>query len=296
MPNEIKKPGDAKKDLIWVILLLVGLFLLWLATGGPSKESSKTGPFLKSPCKGIQEEISKDGQIKEGETLAKQQLQKESIYKSKINLTVDRNAKKSDPQEEYIIIQASSGNTDPINTSNWVLEKRDGSRVSLGGATLLPKLGEINSQEEILLSPGDKAIVTTGESPIGTGFKLNKCMGYFEQMQDFVPKLPLDCPLPIDDEILPTSLDDNCIDYIDREFERCTVYFSYPSNLSNACKEYINERINYRGCVQWHKNDPNFYKPEWRIYLNKQIELWDNDRETIILYDENNKIIDWQSY
>lgn len=295
MANEKKIP-DAKKDLIWVLVFFIILGFVWYYTGGPSRPSSKSGLFLISPSETTREEVSVPTETIIKEELPKKEFQRESVYKFKVDLLIDQNIKKFDPQEEHVTIQASFANSESINISNWSLENGTGLRINIGQATLLLKTGDINLQQNILLAPGEKAIVASGESPLGTGFKLNKCTGYLEQMQDFFPPLFLDCPDPINDEILPANLDNSCIDYIRREFEKCKAYFTYPSNLSSACQDYINERINYRGCVQWHKNDPNFYKSEWRVYLNKKTEFWDNDRETVILYDENNKIVDWEKY
>ena len=114
--------------------------------------------------------------------------------------------------------------------------------------------------------------------------------------QDFCPQLSNRCPDPIDDEKLPASLDNDCIKYIERNIDLCTTYITLPNELSNACKQYINERINYNGCARWHKKDFDFYKPEYRVYLKRSSELWNNDHEKIILYDENGEIIDWSSY
>ena len=266
---------QAKKDLLLALGFLVLLFFVWLFSGGPSRPSSTSGPFIGISLK---------------------QAAENSIYKYTANLSFGSNAKKSDLQEEYIEIWASSSNKELINISNWSLENQNGIKVKIGQASQLPFLGEINQQQDILLNPGDKAIIVTGQSPIGTSFLINKCIGYLSQMQNFIPALARNCPDPVKDEMLPASLDNKCIDYITREFKLCTAYIALAAELSSSCKEYINERINYNGCARWHKRDFDFYKPEYRVYLKRSSELWNNDHEKIILYDENGEIIDWSSY
>lgn len=280
---------QAKKDLFIVLGILVIIFLVWIFTGGPSKTSSKSGPLTIFPIEGPQLIRSQNNSGSAPDRSA-------SPRKDEVSLSATRSIRESDVQKEYLEIRASSKNAGAVNISNWSLENQDGEKVKFGQAALLYALGEINPEQEILLSPGEKALIITGQSPLGTNFKTNKCMGYLAEMQNFYPKLSSECPHPIDNETLPASLDNQCIDYIDKEFELCKTYITLSSAISSACKEFINERINYNGCVRWHKNNSDFYQPEYRIYLKRNSELWNNEHGKIIMYDENNGIIDWISY
>ncbi len=280
---------QAKKDLFIVLGILILIFLVWIFTGGPSKPSSKSGPFTIFPIEGPQ-------LIRSQNDTSNAPDKNTSSHKNEASLSTTRSIRESDVQKEYLEIRASSKNTGTVNISNWSLENQDGTKVKFGQATFLYTLGEINTEQEIFLNPGEKALVITGQSPLGISFKTNKCMGYLAEMQDFYPKLQTKCPHPIDDEVLPASIDNQCIDYIDKEFELCKTYIALQSTISGNCREYINERINYNGCVRWHKNNSDFYQPEYRIYLKKNSELWDDEHGKIILYDENGSIIDWISY
>ncbi|MEW5907869.1 MAG: hypothetical protein AB1643_01665 [Patescibacteria group bacterium] len=283
---------NAKRDLIWLIVFLVALFFLWYFTGGPNRESAKSSLFLKSP----QKQAEKNVQEAVNFSSIPQKPDNNSPYRSKITIISSQEAKKQNPDEEYLTIQASYNNPEPINIKQWSLGKSATEHYYIGSAMEFFKMPPENSRQDIFLKPGDRAIITTGKSPVSRGFKLNKCIGYLEQMQDFIPMIPLNCPHPINDEYLPASLDDLCIDYINSNFKICTQYLSYLSSLSNSCKQYINERINYKGCSQWHRNDNDFYKPGWRLFLNQTSEIWPNINGTVILYDENNKIVDSINY
>lgn len=274
---------DAKKDLWWAVAILIIIGVVWFYTGGPSRPSAKSGLFLKTPLEQHQEEVSSGGPI---------------AGRSDIKISIRRasGARKNDPQKEYIEIQLSSQNKEPVNISNWSLENKNRERIKIGKGSPLFLLGEINPKQDIYLAPGEKAIISTGQSPIGTSFKFNKCIGYLEQLQDFAPRLPLLCPDPLEDEKLPATLDNACIKYIDREFEKCTTYTALPAELSEECRIYSNERINYSGCVRWHKNDSDFFGDEWRIYLNRDLEFWHNEHDTITLYDQSNRIVDSYRY
>jgi hypothetical protein len=296
----INTMDDARKELMWVIFLLIFLAIAWYVSGGYSRYSPVgSGPFLKSPTETHQEELRKQTeQVISGggasEETAKQQTN-ESVYKYEAELSVGSGAKKSNLQEEYVEIRASLKNTKPLLISEWFLKGKKGLDIKLGKGAYLPYSAQVNLQEPIFLQPGEKAIVVTGVSPIGTSFRLNKCTGYFEQFQDFIPSLPKQCPYP-EDEDLPANLNDNCLDYIEK-LPRCEAHIkAIPPGLSASCQNYINEKINYNTCVEIHKNDSDFYKLEWRIYLGRSEELWKNKRETITLYDENGKIVDWRAY
>ncbi len=192
-------------------------------------------------------------------------------------------------------IHAASRNKKPLPISGWTLEGKTRLDLEIGNASPLPYSGRLNREYPVLLKPGEKAVVITGKSPIGVSFRLNKCSGYLGQFQDFEPYIPKECPRAIDEDI-PANLDDSCLDYLER-LPRCEI----PGNLSEtplspACREYLGRKINYNACVDAHKNNPDFYKPEWRIYLGRSARLWKAERETIILHDGNGKIIDWKSY
>jgi hypothetical protein len=279
---------DGKNDIYWVLFFVLLIMVVWYFSGGPSRPAAKQGPFIESPVGKYSESLKKSSGVNDSE--------KKSLYGAEANLTAGRAAKNSDPQEEYLEIKTSTKNSNPLNITGWVLKSESGKEITIGKGTSLPYLGQINQQENILLEPGEKALITTGKSPIGISFRLNKCIGYFSQFQDFYPKLPNKCPHPIKDEMLPSSLDNTCVDYINKNFKICLTCITLPFGLSNSCKEYINERINYNGCVSWHKKDTDFYNPEWRIYLSQEKEMWNNDLEKIILYNQNGEIVDWTAY
>jgi len=288
---------DAKKDLIWVFVFLIILAIVWYYTGGPSRPSSISGPFLNQPREQYSERLRKTTEEVVSGTTAPAGTPAsfpESSYKYKAILYAGYGARQSDPQKEYVEIRASSQNDKPLRITGWTLVGKNGLDIKIGQGAYLAYSAQVNPQEDIFLKPGERAIVVAGESPIGTNFRLNKCTGYFEQFQDFEPSLPKDCPEP-EDENLPSNLNDQCLDYLER-LPRCEMLISIPPGLSIACQNYINDKINYKTCVEVHKDDADFYKSEWRVYLGRKEQLWKKERETIILEDENGRIIDWKSY
>jgi len=225
----------------------------------------------------------------------------QSSFRSDFTIIKTRMAKKTNPDEEYLEIKADKKNKSPMKITGWKLKGKTGLDVVIGkGASYIYASAASQPQEDIYLKPGEKAVIVTGESPLGTSFKLNKCAGYFEQFHEFTPELDTECPL-LRDEEPPANLinNDQCLDYTDRMSSCQTVVsipYKYSLKLSSSCQDYVTQNANYKTCLEKHKDDSDFYLPEWRVYLDRSEELWKKKRETITLYDGKNNIIDSKSY
>lgn len=283
---------DAGKEFKTFVFIFLMIALIWLFTGGPLRPSAKSGLFLFKPQEKAAEQVQKPlKQITGGKPSTTPAANQETIDTATLNI---RNAKESDLNKEYVEIQASKDNKNSLNISKWRLKGKIGLDIAVGQGAILYLPGQNNPQQEIILKPGEKAVIVTGASPLGTSFHLNKCIGYFEQFQNFIPRIPQECPLA-KDEVLPNNLDDKCLDYIER-VPRCEVIKSIPPSMSSSCQDYLSMKITYNSCVEIHKNDTDFYKPEWRVYLGREEELWKKNRETVVLTDQNGKVIDSESY
>ncbi len=271
------------KDFGWLALFLIVLGVIWFAQGGTTRLSSITSPFLQPPT------IGPSGSSQEKSTGAS------SSYKGKISLSVWQ-AKETDPQKESIEIRSSS-DIKPVSVSDWTLEDQKGSKFSIGRGANLFFLSQVNNQDPIILEPNGAIIVATGRSPVGSSFRLNLCAGYFNQFQTFYSSLSEECPRLANEDI-PQNYPDACFDFI-RGLPNCRmpVNISYETSLKigNDCINFISQKINYSGCVADHKNDSDFYKKEWRVYLNRDAEIW-GLRDTIILRDQNGNVVAEESY
>ena len=138
-----------------------------------------------------------------------------------------------------------------------------------------------------------------GWDPLSYGRDFDFNRPFFEQFHEFTPELNTRCPLLKNGE-LPSGLSNNdqCLDYIDR-ISSCETIVSIPykySSLTSSCQDYVTQNTNYKTCLEKHKDDVDFYLPEWRIYLGRSEEMWKKKRETITLYDDKNNIVDSESY
>ncbi len=314
----------------WVIGLFVLFGLLWFAGGGPARgpggglfvgPPTLTAPAARegaSPFQSTQKE--RERQLTEAEIArelerireevrkveeAVKKLEEEARYSPfRGSVLIERSHARSDePSREYLELRHTRRSETPATITGWTLVSPiTGRSITIGEAARIPLLGRVNRTEPVVLAPGERAYVLTGRSPNGMSFLLNKCTGYFEQFQNFTPSLRRECPR-IKDEPLPpshraearaygaSSLEDACLDYIERVGE-CTVPVSIPPTLSGACQEFIVKTAQYDACVTNHRADEGFFRDEWRLYLNRDEELWKEKREVIELRDRDGKLVD----
>lgn len=289
--------GDAMKDLRTFLLIMAILIVAWFFTGGHLRQSSKTSWFLNKNGS-----IVKNTSSIKNKTSSSSSVPSSQSSSAKPDFVVLKTAstRETSPGEEYLEIKADKKNKSPMKITGWKLEGKGGLDLAIGkGAVFIHTEANSQPQDDIYLQPGEKALITTGLSPIGTSFKVNKCVGYFNQFHEFYPDLNTECPT-LKDEDLPINIDsdDKCFNYI-KTVPACKTIISIPyknSGLSSSCQDYVTRNANYKSCVEKHKDDLDFYSPEWRVYLGRSEDLWKKSRETINLYDEKDNLIDSASY
>ncbi|MEK7566652.1 MAG: hypothetical protein AAB527_00760 [Patescibacteria group bacterium] len=260
-------------DVSWVILILIIAAVLWIS--GASLMKPVDQPGAETPA-------TDSGTVSNGST-KKEPAPVIRIYTS--NIWTER------PDEEYIELLADYSNTKEVNISGWKLQNRDNKIFIIPTGAGLPYVGQVNTQSNIKLGPGEKAIIITGKSPIGTGFRPNICTGYFNRLYEFKPRLPENCPPP-DKEPGVDAQNNACFSYI-KTLPRCQTptLSNAPSNVNFACREFIDQKLSYASCVETHKKDAGFFANEWRVYLERNEEAWSNVRETIKLFDQNSNLV-----
>ena len=222
-----------------------------------------------------------------------------SSYASAISIESYSGTSNTNPDQEYIVIKASPNNTSSITLTGWQLKSGVyGGSVQIGNGVYLPYQGTVNVEQPIALAPGERAYIVTGRSPTGVSFRENKCTGYFGQYQTFTPTLNTNCPMICDENIPvdPHGFNNYCLDILDR-IPRCQIYTTpFTQQVTPECQRYIINNANYSGCVNLHKNDPDFVGGTWRIFLSREVKLWRDRREVIELLDPAGKIADAISY
>lgn len=314
-------------DSWFFIGVFVFIFLVWVATGGPMHPIAFTGPRLAEPGQlgggtylslprapyGIGgTDISLPGSSSGGNVpsdsgtsvptfVGGSTFGSPSTYRGIVSMShYVSGAGSADPENEYIEISVSSSSNVPVDLSEWSLQSdASGASALIPKGTEVPTSGVINAAQDIVLSPGDRAIVISGQSPIGASFRENKCIGYFSTFQNFSPPLPQNCPAPSDElaSLYGTGYirDAACIDYVNK-LSRCQVTLSPPVTASSQCQSFLVKYLNYNGCVDAHRNDPDFKGTTWRIYLGRTNSMWRTQRELVKLLDVKGNTVDAFSY
>lgn len=315
-----------KNDALFFLAILLFIFVAWVATGGPKRPISFAGPFITPITNTGQEQRGygswqerfesesnwwsgnwsgfKDDARSPNESIRKTQddladaqrkLQEArlfgtpSVYRDVVTLSASSGALASeDPDEEYLTITVSGRAEGAIPMSGWrLVSVRTGNSVALPAAAPVFRSGSVNQTYPLTLNPGERAIVSSGRSPVGVSFRENACVGYLAERQDFVPQLRSSCPSPMDD--FERFYNGAASDYQScraavESAPRCAM----PSRggASSACYQFMREHYTYNGCLTYHANDQDFFGSTWRLYLGKNRgDLWPSRNETIKLLD-----------
>ena len=214
------------------------------------------------------------------------------------------NAKTNELESEYIRIRALSTNAQPINISNWSVQSMvSDAWIGIPQGAELYAAGEVNELEDIYLYPGDSAIIASRRSPVGVSFRVNRCSGFLADTQHFEPRLRTSCLQPFD--VIPPTVDNiksygnECVQFAENLGQCRYVTSDHPNfdALSSECQEFIQPRFTYNFCTGVYANDPNFFTPqEWRIFLNQDNVLWQENYEVIRILDEHNRTVDVLTY
>jgi len=299
--------------LLLILLVLIGLGFLWVLSGGPDRESAKE-PYIRFsqislpqapgiPSASVRRATDDEGTDDTEDLLSTLPLGgPQSPHKGDIEILHNkRGAQEFAVQEEYIEIRASRRNASAIDISGWKLRSPVTKRTEeIPEVTPLYESGILYDRTPLLLAPGETAIIVTGRSPVGNSFKENVCTGYLEQFQNFSPKLDRKCPLPEDE--LPETLTNlitygaECVEYVDT-LPRCEMQLTPPPlNTKPECGTFIDENINYTGCVRLHKDDDDFFQDQWRVYLGLHRPLWNDRHDIVTLLDDEGRVVDSYSY
>ncbi len=217
---------------------------------------------------------------------------REEVLKKAFSISM-KNARSRKPNEEHIQISYNPKVDEPVNISSWKISNARGGEFTLGRVTNLPGFSASAEQDQLILQKGSKVNIITGQSPRGESFRLNKCAEYFKQFYSFVPNFSVSCPAPSREGDY-AHLPDRCFEYL-RGVSSCRIP-TPPLDVGNECREYINSNISYNGCATKHRNDTDFYKNEWHVYLKRTEQLWSDTRDTIRLTDEFGNVIATLSY
>lgn len=232
------------------------------------------------------------------------------------------------PNQEYIALNYRG--QVPVDITGWYLTNGKGERnYDVGGklvrgqsdAMVIPQVAKLfvsgvasQIMNNLIMPSNGRVIITTGRLPSSSdfpsvmSFQTNSCTGYLGALPDYriQPYLGSYCPVPRDWPGI-SQMSSDCYNFIGSLgtchtpiFERKSDGFTYidgrEDRLTSPCRDFVKTNYNYNGCLANFSVQSDFYKPEWRVFLNRSWELWAAERETITLYDKNNKIVAQTKY
>lgn len=193
--------------------------------------------------------------------------------------------------DEYIKI--SNNSNDNIAITGLFIENKAGVRLKIptGSEVYHPADGYAGN---IILGKGKSATIFTGPSPVVRSFRLNKCTGYLNSY-NFFQKVPEECPRSLDQSIAGFSKD--CRDYI-TSLKTCGApdINAFKIKYDNSCRAYLSENLNYTGCFNNYRYDPDFLKNDWYVFFERTTELWDDQHDEAKLSDQSGNKIDTHTY
>lgn len=185
-----------------------------------------------------------------------------------------------------------------VNVTGWKIKSnRRSFEISKSVDVYRPDGG--SGETDIILPQNGSLIIYSGKSPFNKNLRLNKCSGYLNNLYDFNPDLPRNCPSIQRAEF--QNLFGECQSYLfslgscrmpDVEF-----YNSLPgTDQGNACRAYLNT-ISYGSCFNKYRDDEDFLLNEWWLWVDKNIfDIFDSQHDTVGLFDKEGKLADQYVY
>lgn len=227
-----------------------------------------------------------------------------SPYRENVVISaVERSGERAD--QEYVIIRsqgfgrfssAAGPRPELIDVTGWRIE-------SLRSSGAIPRafnIPEIDAAEQdILLPPGGEVIVLSGTPTYQRNFRENACAGYFTQSHAFRPSLSGSCADSRQDRapLLARGFNGACIDAI-QSVPACRT----PSGpfevaaIKSECLDYLNQNFSYVGCVKNFRDEKDFLKNTWRVFLGRPTKLFDPRHDRITLLDQQGLVVDEFEY
>ena len=182
-------------DGVFYTLVIVFFFLLWLASGGPTKPISFAGAFITpitnlgqtqsgyGPKLTLNTKISAVGGS--AGVSSSTGIPDTSPYAGDVVLTHSVSSDGTDPAQEYIGLVVTDAEKQSVTISGWKLVSTvSGSSATIPQGVPTLKLGSVNLQP-IVMTPGNQAYLTTGASPVNVSFEQNTCVNYISNAQNY---------------------------------------------------------------------------------------------------------------
>lgn len=188
----------------------------------------------------------------------------------------------------YAYLQNQSSTVD---VTGWEVRANRGGEYIPQAVDIYDPLG-LNPPSDIFLEDGDTLNIYSTSAPVN--LRLNECIGYLPNRNQFNPPLPQTCPY-IDSTGLQ-AFSGACQNYITSLNGCQEPDLSSPQipAYDYSCKQYLTDRFNYHWCFDTYFSDPNF--------RSNQVDVWmgssplDQYHDQVELLDRNGLLVDYYLY
>ena len=184
-----------------------------------------------------------------------------------------------------------------VNVSGWRI-KSNRRELTIPQAIEVYESTGLSPEGDIVISGNASLTIYSNVSPLGKNLRLNRCIGYLENVQKLTSIFPPNCPAPYSQGEI-AALSGTCQSYIlslgSCRLPDVSLYNSFPgTDEGNLCRQFLS-RINYGSCYSKYRFDADFLSGEWRIWVNENI-LLDQEHDRLRLFDKQGLLVSQYSY
>ncbi len=305
--------GDFLK-ITFFLLVIVGGAIWFLSSGSalfnsaPAEKISVSPPTKTQTYSAPVVNSNSNPAANSGQTAQKQEIPDSSIpvgytraqlspYFQKIRISSASYSSFSGYPSQ-IQISSNLSKDEKVNITGWKIKSNTGKEIIIPDAVNLYDLSSFLFNSDIVVSANSYVSIYSNASAVNRNLRLNKCIGYLENDYDFVPQLPRNCPSLSSPRSSMQYLSGACQSYLfslgNCQLPDVSFHNSLPGNdYGNACRAFLNN-INYNSCIKEHRNDPDFYLNDWRVWVNKNI--LDIQYDAVKLFDSQGLLVDQRVY
>jgi hypothetical protein len=194
---------------------------------------------------------------------------------------------------EIAISSYDSDASDTVDITGWRIKTNQSGEYIPQAIALYDPSG-LTNPSDIFLGPDQYVYLYSSSGSFN--LRLNECIGYVGDSNKFTPALPANCPYVDPSAISKLSFTGGCENYI-YSLGSCQLpdlnSALVPQN-DYACRDYLENNFNYKGCFDAHRGDANFLSNQWWVWMGSS--PLDRYHDTIDLFDKNGLLVDQYTY
>ena len=221
-------------------------------------------------------------------------LRELSPYYQKIRIS---SVNPSSGQTSFTLRFAAS-EKEPINVTRWRLRANHGDTLIPHAVQDFQPFGSAQDTDIVLVPNGTLSLFSNQSAIPGKNLRLNKCIGYLNNMYLFRPALPNTCPNDVDRYAI-SRYSGKCQSFLLSMGGSCRTPTPQEKNQlsappDTACQKEL-EKFTYTNCYTKHRYDLDFFSPNWYVWLGREPSL-DPSHDRILLLDAEGLLVDVYLY